>query len=412
MVQLGHVWTQVGLSMRNDRPNVGNMALHKPPKPKKVEITVSVQVFSLADWVCKIGRIGPSCRKGAQLGPKFRYLEPNWAEVGANWSCWVEVGPKVMQVDRKLKPCDAHGSPKWCNLGPCGNSFAPSWAQRRHNMGSIASFQWKRFEDFGLGRLCPPLWSHIKFNLGQSCSQMGPQVVPSWSQLGPKLEPSGSKLGRSRGRSWPQVLPMLRPCRIETVHSGNVGPICNMWKLRQWEPSFLAPGRSWKCPAEADRSVHSYHSLLNYHALAPVARADFAILFRKTFTNTFMPICAAGGVKAGCIAAGYLYAGCLGMIHSRRWDQWRLLVLEPPVGLTRALAAKIQGIRGGRYGTRCTRLWFGFSNFRDPKSWARISCFFGAWFAFRLRMLRHSSLKAKGNLRSNARNPKCNFGWC
>ena len=34
---------------------------------------------------------------------KLRYL----AQVGAKWSCWVKVGPKAIQMDPKLKPCDA-----------------------------------------------------------------------------------------------------------------------------------------------------------------------------------------------------------------------------------------------------------------------------------------------------------------
>ena len=101
-------------------------------------------------------------------------------------------------------------------VNPCSagqySQFTPSWAQRRHNMGNIASneassiaktwkipvimYQWKGlFEDFGLGRLCmSPFWSHMDLNLGRSCSKMGPswgQVAPSWSQVGPKLEPIG-----------------------------------------------------------------------------------------------------------------------------------------------------------------------------------------------------------------------------
>ena len=182
---------------------MGNMALHKPPKPKKVEITGKRASFSV--WrieSAKLAALGPAVAKGPNLAQSFRYLEPNWAEVGANWSCWVEVGPKVMQVDRKLKPCDAHGSPKWRNLGPCGNSFAPSWAQRRHKHGKHCFVSVKnvlRISDWA--GYVPHCEAISRFNLGQSCSQMGPQVVPSWSQLGPKLEPSGSKLGRSRGRS-------------------------------------------------------------------------------------------------------------------------------------------------------------------------------------------------------------------
>ena len=98
-----------------------------------------------------------------------------------------------------------------------------------------------------------------------------------------------------------------------------------------------------------------------------------------------------------------------GIIHSCRWDQWSLLVLEPPVGLTRALAAKIQGIRGGRYGTPCFRLLFGFWNSSGPEFLV-----FFPWLAFRLRMLRHSFLKAKKTLHGEfkVKGSKQNFGWC
>ena len=66
-------------------------------------------------------------------------------------------------------------------------------------------------------------------------SKFGGQVAPSWSQVGPKLEPSGPKLGSWGlvGWSWPQVEPMLRPCRTETVHLNDVGPICKKGKWPQ-----------------------------------------------------------------------------------------------------------------------------------------------------------------------------------
>ena len=72
--------------------------------------------------------------------------------------------------------------------GTFGDSFTPSWAQRRHTMGALLQMRRhglqkalentcenKRFEDFGLGRLQTP-------------------ILKSYGlQLGPKLLPNGSK---------------------------------------------------------------------------------------------------------------------------------------------------------------------------------------------------------------------------
>ena len=86
---------------------------------------------------------------------------------------------------------------------------------------------------------------HMDLSLGRSCSG---------SKL--KLRHLGAKLGRSLsqvGASWaevgallakvdPQVGPMLRPCRIETVHLDDFGPICKMCKLPVpctfWRPAL------------------------------------------------------------------------------------------------------------------------------------------------------------------------------
>ena len=63
MAQLGHAWIEVGLRMRNlvvrggiwrrrwvqDRPNVGNMALHPDQSKKTLDLAVRTQVFSAAE---------------------------------------------------------------------------------------------------------------------------------------------------------------------------------------------------------------------------------------------------------------------------------------------------------------------------------------------------------------------------
>ena len=52
-----------------------------------------------------------------------------------------KVAPHCVLSDPKLTPRYAKAGPTWCNLGPFGGSFAPSWAQRRHNMGNIAQHE-------------------------------------------------------------------------------------------------------------------------------------------------------------------------------------------------------------------------------------------------------------------------------
>ena len=71
-----------------------------------------------------------------QLALKGSQLGPTWAQSA------VGVGPKGIQMDSKLKPCDAHerqGHVLTCRNLASGDSFTPSWAQRRHTLGIIAS---------------------------------------------------------------------------------------------------------------------------------------------------------------------------------------------------------------------------------------------------------------------------------
>ena len=85
-----------------------------------------------------------------------------------------------------------------------------------------------RFENFGLDRQCP---GHMDFDLGRTCSQMGPscgQVAP----CGRKLEPIGP--------SWAELEAFL----------AEVDEAVPVWQI---------------CP---------YPSLLNYHTSAPLVRAD------------------------------------------------------------------------------------------------------------------------------------------
>ena len=75
-LQLGPNLRPTG-SWAQDRPNVGNMALHHQSQ-KRLELAVKMQVFS------GLGN----------LGPTSTILNPTGAQVGAAWSCWAEAGPE------------------------------------------------------------------------------------------------------------------------------------------------------------------------------------------------------------------------------------------------------------------------------------------------------------------------------
>ena len=106
--------------------------------------------------------------------------------------------PKAIQMERKLKPCDAHGQ-LHTKLGPAETQHGEHCFKR-----SVIDSQrmWKipvkngRFEDFGLGWPCPHL-----------------EAI--WTSTWP---PNGSNLG-------PKPADQSRPI-IETAHLANFGPIC------------------------------------------------------------------------------------------------------------------------------------------------------------------------------------------
>jgi hypothetical protein len=101
------------------------------------------------------------------LSPQNSFaLGPAWAR-----------GPILAQ----LGPCTwkSKSRPKWRNLGPFGDSIAPSW---------IDSKKTRKIVKPGVLRISD--WVGY-VNLDRSCSkwvQLGPKAVASWIQAGPKLE--------------------------------------------------------------------------------------------------------------------------------------------------------------------------------------------------------------------------------
>ena len=213
------------------------------------------------DWGLTWRNLGTFGRKLPPKRPNLAQLGPNLAQLGPKlyYLGWVQVEHKLAPIGHvglKLGPKHSRWTPnrpKWRSLGRFGDSFAPSWAQRRHNMGTSEN---GRFEDVGSGRLRPQFWSHMDLNLGWSCSQMGSswgQVVLSRSQVGPKLEPSRANVtdmldrNGAFGRFWAD----LRNVQITTVP-------CIFWRLAR---ANVAPTRSLSCTGLTDLSVASTPTL-------------------------------------------------------------------------------------------------------------------------------------------------------
>ena len=252
---------QAGLSMRNldlcesgpNQAQCGQRGPHEPPKD-----------VGNSGKIARCQRVAG--HRANLLGWSWAQSDPDGPQKEARWCTW------------KSKPCRSYR-----NVGPFGGSFAASGGQRRHNMGNIPSKEaspiarktWKslvktkeEFDDFWLGPQSPfsakvaSKWFQIGAKLGRGCGQVG----PSWAEVGALLAEADPKLGQ------------LGPCRIETVHVDEIGPIYKICKLP--ESCALFGGLSKMAPSTLAEAVldwqirHSWHPPLNYHASAPLVRAD------------------------------------------------------------------------------------------------------------------------------------------
>ena len=158
----------------------------------------------------------------SQFKPKLRYVGPNlrpsWSPmVMLGWSC-AQIDPDGFQIEVMWCTCRSKSCSTRCNLGPFGNSFAPSWAQRRHNLWNIARhevssirkkrgrYQWKReFWRFCIGPEMSPV-------LSPCGAEFGPKLLPHGSNLWPScVGPSWAEVGAKWVQVGPQVQPVLRP---------------------------------------------------------------------------------------------------------------------------------------------------------------------------------------------------------
>ena len=176
-------------------------------------------------------QLGP-VRTWPNLGQSGGILSPTPPQVGANWSCWAEIGPKAIQTGPKLKPCDAHGNPShiqsgasWDPLATASHQVGPNrdttWGTLRQRKRHQQQKTWEMPVKTGVLRIL--YWASFVPTLKQYGPQLGPKLLQT-VQVGaklrhrPKLEPSGSKLGPSWAR-W-SIWPMLgRYAKFANYHS-------------------------------------------------------------------------------------------------------------------------------------------------------------------------------------------------
>ena len=294
-------------SLRDEnRPHSGN-------RTERKEAGLLGPSQAQADWGQTLPSLALLGRTGADLRPTLANLRraraswlqlgsslgPTWAQLGSNIAqlvhIWTQVGPSMVlcggiwrrswaqdrpdlatrsrtnphQIEAMWRTWKSKSRPKWRSLGPLGGSFAPSQAQRRHNMGNIASEKNGKlkngiWEDFGLGRHMSPIWSDIM------------SWTSTWAEVAPKRVQFGAKLAKwvrwaQVGALLPKVTPNGADAAAMSDRNGPSGrwPICKLRKLpHSCALLAAAPAPQLKLH-QSDRSVRSYPLLLNYHASGP-----------------------------------------------------------------------------------------------------------------------------------------------
>ena len=100
--------------------------------------------------------------------------------LGPNWSCWAEVGAKAIQMDPKLQPCDAHGSPSQVQSGEVWHGDT-SWGTLLQNVVDTS-------ESTSILKLS--YWAGCVHLFEAIWTSTWAEVAPKWVQVGAILEPS------------------------------------------------------------------------------------------------------------------------------------------------------------------------------------------------------------------------------
>ena len=145
--------------------------------------------LACATWSCV-------CASGAEVGPKTSptwetrcgaALDPTGAQVGTNWPCWAEVGPKATQIGSKLKPLLRMEIQVGSNMPQLGTFWRQlSWAQRRHNMGNIWEHCFKQslIDSKKTGVLRMSDWSGYFPHFEAILTSTWAEVAPKWVEVG------------------------------------------------------------------------------------------------------------------------------------------------------------------------------------------------------------------------------------
>ena len=215
--QLGPVWRHLARKlcpMSPSKPkNVGNSGKNASFQ----RVTLSPQ--NCPGWArlpqkgCQLGQVALSW---TQLEPKLAPSGHVGLKLGAKRSTWFPNWSRVMHMEAEV-------TSKVAQLGHCGNSFTPTWAQRRHNMRNIASNKRSIIDSKqtceipvkkGVMRMSD--WAGYVQHVEAIWTSTWAEVAPTWVRLRAKLQYVGGgaevgaewvQVGHIWGNFWPKVTP-------------------------------------------------------------------------------------------------------------------------------------------------------------------------------------------------------------
>ena len=235
-----------GVQRFERQPQCGQHGLARNSSKKTLGVALKRQVFSLSHWVRK------TCSGLGRAAPKRPNLRPNCTildrlgdrtetQVGANWSCLVEVGRKALQMDLKKKQgmeVQVQSGATWDPLATASHQVGPNghttWGtllqtkrhQQQRNVEQHTSEN--GHEDFASGRLVSRSWSQWV--------QVGPKLGPRWSKNDPKWSPCCGHVGSKRciGRCCADMQSYHSPVHVFAACPGRTWVLPQL-KLHRWK---------------------------------------------------------------------------------------------------------------------------------------------------------------------------------